>query len=202
MKHPDVQVISDDLVADGFLKIHRYRMRHKRFDGNWTVEVAREVCDRGAAVGVLLYDPDQDAIVMVEQFRVGAALAGHPGWLMEIVAGTVKPGEDLDDVARRETLEEAGVVIDELITICDYFPSPGGLSENVRVYCARADSTTVGDHGGLEEEHEDLKLHVVPYAEAVRMLDENRLNNSITIIALSWLIREREALRSRWSREG
>lgn len=202
MKHPDVEVISDELVADGFLKVHRYRMRHKLFDGGWTVEVAREVCDRGAAVGVLLYDPDRDAVVMVEQFRVGAALAGHPGWLTEIVAGTVKPGEILDDVARRETLEEAGVVVDELVTICDYFPSPGGLSENVRVYCARVDSTTVADRGGLVEEHEDIKIHVVPFAEAVRRLDENLLNNSVTIIAIGWLIRRRDELRARWSRKG
>jgi len=153
MQHPDVEVISEEVAAKGFLKILRYRMRHRKFDGGWTEIVNREVCDRGHAVAVMLYDPDRDTLVMVEQFRVGVAYDGGQGWLMEIVAGCVKPGEEMDDVARRETKEEAGCDIGDLITICDYYPSPGALSENVRVYCARVDSTTIGDHGGLEEEH-------------------------------------------------
>jgi ADP-ribose pyrophosphatase len=198
MQHPDIEVIAEETVAKGFLKVHRYRMRHRKFDGGWTEEVSREVCDRGHAVAVMLYDPGRDALVMIEQFRVGVAYAGDRGWLMEIVAGSVKPGEAQDDVARRETLEEAGVAVDELITICDYYPSPGALSENVRVYCARVDSTAVGTTGGLEEEHEDIRLHVVPFAEAMRMLEENRLNNSVTIIAFGWLWRHRDELRARW----
>lgn len=201
MEHPDIQVIEDELVAKGFLKVRRFKMRHRKFDGGWTDVVNREVCDRGDAVAVLLYDPDKDAVVMIEQFRIGVAYAGDPGWMMEIVAGSVKPGEAFEDVARRETLEEAGVVIDELVDICDYYPSPGGLSEHVYTYCARVDSTTVGTHGGLEEEHEDIRLHVVPYDEAIRMLDENRLNNSVTIIAFDWLIRHRDELRRRWARK-
>lgn len=198
MEHPDIQVIEDETVAKGFLKVRRFKMRHRKFDGGWTDVVTREVCDRGHAVAVLLYDPDRDAVVMVEQFRIGVAYAGDPGWMMEIVAGSVKPGEPVEDVARRETLEEAGVVVDELVNICDFYPSPGGLSEHVYVFCARVDSSTVGTHGGLEEEHEDIRLHVVPCDEAIRLLDENRLNNSVTIIAFAWLARHKDELRRQW----
>lgn len=200
MKHPDVEVVTKEQVADGFLKIYRYRMRHRRFDGTWTEDVMREVCDRGKAVAVLLYDPDRDAIVMVEQFRIGVAYSGAGGWMKEIVAGTVNPTEIPEDVARREAMEEAGVAVDELIPICTFFPSPGGLSENVYVYCARVDSSAVGKTGGLEEEHEDLLIHVVPYDEAIRMMDDNRLNNSVSIIALGWLTRNRDSLRTKWGK--
>jgi ADP-ribose pyrophosphatase len=199
MQHPDVQVISREQVADGFLKIYRYRMRQRRFDGSWSGEVRREICDRGGAVAVLLYDPDRDSVVMVEQFRVGAAYAGEPAWLMEIVAGMTEPGEDPQSVARRETQEEAGVEIGELIPVCDYFPSPGAFSEFVGIFCARVDSTKVPDHGGLAEEQEDLRLHVIPYARAVDLLDTNHLNNSAAIIAIGWLVRHRERLRRDWS---
>ncbi|MDQ2102598.1 NUDIX domain-containing protein [Azospirillum isscasi] len=200
MDHPDIEVQEKKTAYDGYLKIDVYRLRHKKFDGSWTgVLPPREVCVRGQAVGVLLYDPDRDSVVLIEQFRVGAASAGGPAWLTEIVAGLLDEGETPEDVARREAVEEAGCTIREIETICDYYPSPGAYDEHVTVFCGRVDSQGLAATGGLEEEHEDIRICVVPSDEAIRMLDENRLNNSIAIIALGWLARNRERLRTQWN---
>jgi ADP-ribose pyrophosphatase len=198
MDSPDIQVIDRKTPYHGYLKVDRYRLRHIRFDGTWSTEVMREVCDRGDAVGVLLYDPDLDMVVLIEQFRAGVAATGRHGWLMEIVAGLVDKDEAPEDVAHREAMEETGCTVRQIEFICDYFPSPGVLTEHVTVYCGRVDSRGVGGLHGLAEEGEDIRVDVMPADQAIGMLDANRLNNSVSIIALAWLARHRDALRQRW----
>lgn len=199
MDHPDIEVIERKTGYKGYLQVDVYRLRHKKFDGTWTETLPpREVCVRGHAVGVLLYDPDRDSVVLIEQFRVAAAAARGPAWMTEIIAGMLDGDESPEDVARRESLEEAGCTVHELETICDYYPSPAILSEFVTVYVGRVDCANVATSGGLADEHEDIRVSVVPADEAIRLLDENRLTNSVTIIALGWLARHRDALRTRW----
>lgn len=202
MDHPDIEVIKRTTGYRGYLQVDVYRLRHKRFDGSWTPELPpREVCVRGHAVGVLLYDPDRDTVVLIEQFRVAAAAARGPAWLTEVVAGMLDGDETPEEVARRESEEEAGCTIRELETICDFYPSPGILSEFVTLFVGRVDSSNVATIGGLAEEHEDIRVSVVPTDAAIRLLDENRLTNSVAIIALGWLARHRESLRLRWCGE-
>lgn len=199
MNHPDIEIVDRKTAYKGFLTIDVYRLRHKKFDGTWTdVLPPREVCDRGPAVAVLLYDPDRDTLVMIEQFRVGSAAAAGPAWMTEIVAGMVGDGETPEEVARREAMEEAGCAIQEIEPICDYFVSPGAFTEQVHVYCGRVDSRGLKATGGLEEEHEDIRIMVLPTDAVIGMLDDNRLRNSVTIIAVGWLARHRDALRRRW----
>lgn len=199
MNHPDIEIVDRKTAYKGFLTVDVYRLRHKKFDGSWTdVLPPREVCDRGPAVGVLLYDPDREAVVMIEQFRVGSAAAGGPAWMTEIVAGMVGAGETPEEVARRESMEEAGCTIREIEPICDYYVSPGAFTEVVSVFCGRVDSRGLAATGGLAEEHEDIRILVLPTDEVIRMMDENRLRNSVAIIAVGWLARHRESLRERW----
>jgi ADP-ribose pyrophosphatase len=198
MDHPDVEVIEHKRTHDGFLQVDVYRLRHRKFDGGWTEPVPREVCVRGDAVGVVLYDPGRDAVVLIEQFRVGAAAAGGPAWLTEVVAGMVGPGETPEAVARREAQEETGATVRELERICEFFPSPGAFTERVHLYCGRVDSEGLGGIHGLESEHEDIRVSVVPFDEAIARLDTDTLNNSVAIIALQWLMRHRDRLRAAW----
>ncbi len=201
MDHPDIEVIEKKTAYDGYLRVDVYRLRHRKFDGSWTdVLPPREVCVRGQAVGVLLYDPDRDAVVLIEQFRVAAAAAQGPAWLTEIVAGLVDGDEPPEEVARREAWEEARCTVQQLETICTYYPSPGAYDEHVTVFCGRIDSAGIGGTGGLAEEHEDIRVGVLSADEALRLLDENRLHNSIAIIALGWFARNRERLRAAWRR--
>lgn len=203
MNHADIEILDKKTAYKGFLTIDVYRLRHRKFDGTWTgVLPPREVCDRGPAVGVLLYDPERDAVVMIEQFRVGSAAAGGPAWMTEIVAGMVGAGESPEEVARREAMEEAGCAIAELEPIGDYFVSPGAFTEQVFVFCGRVDSRNLAATGGLAEEHEDIRIMALPADDVIRMMDENRLRNSVAIIAVGWLARHRDSLRRRWLGEG
>lgn len=194
----DVEILARETVFKGFFRIDRYRLRHRTFAGGWSAEMVREVFERGHAVVVLLYDPDRDEVVLIEQFRPGAYAAGWNPWLIECVAGIIEEGEHPDDVARRETVEESGTDPTDMIHIGDYMLTAGGSSESCRLYCARVDSSrAVGIHG-LEAEGEDIRVFTVSAAEAMAMSRDGRICNAMAVLAIQWLTLERDGLRAKW----
>ncbi len=199
MNADDVRVLACDTVFQGYFRIDRYRLQHRRHDGGWTEELTREVFERGHAVGVLPYDPLRDEVVLIEQFRVGAHAAGWAPWQLEVVAGIIDEGETAEDVARRESLEEAGLTLLELAPISDFLVSQGAVSETVRLFCGRVDATGAGGIHGLEHEGEDIKVLVVPFAELAALLAANKVTNATGLVALQWLLLNRDALRGHWS---
>ncbi len=194
----DVEIIEKTTPYQGYFQVDVYRLRHRKFDGGWTQPLTRELFERGHATAVLLYDPERDAVVLVEQFRIGAHAAGFDPWLVEVVAGIIEAGEDPADVARREAVEEAGRVITDLEQIGTFFPSPGGSSETLVRYCGRVDSRGAGGVHGLDHEGEDIRVVVLPPDEALARVMATKGANANAVIALLWLALNRESLRARW----
>ncbi len=192
--------VLDKIIGyDGFFRMEKYRLRHELFQGGWSPDITRECLERGHAVAVLLYDPEQDQVVLLEQFRIGALEFPGGPWLLEIVAGIMDdPSETAEDVARRETVEEAGCKLLDLLPICHYLVSPGGASESIRLFCGRINAAGIGGLRGLAEEHEDIRVHVVSRAEALDLLKAGRINSAAPIIALQWLELNRPGLLERW----
>src|SRR5258706_11372448 len=127
----DVELLERPPIPTGHYRVDRYLLRHRRFAGDWTPPLSRAVFERGHAVAVLPYDPDADAVVMIEQFRAGALAAGWRPWMTEVVAGLIDPGETPEAVARRECVEEIGCAPHLLVPGLDYMPSPRAMSETV-----------------------------------------------------------------------
>ncbi|MBF0562528.1 MAG: NUDIX domain-containing protein [Alphaproteobacteria bacterium] len=194
----DVEIIEAQTVYQGYFRIDRYRLRHRLHDGGWGAEITRELFERGQAVAILLYDPDADALVLIEQFRIGALTVGWQPWLIEVVAGIIDPGESVEQVARREVREEAGCEVLDLVPIHSYLVSPGGTSETVSVYCGWVDSRGVSGIHGLIEEGEDIRVLVIPAFEALAMLERDELRNSATLVAMLWFALNRDKLRQQW----
>ena len=194
----DVDIEARETCYQGFFRMDRLRLRHGRFDGGWTPTLTREVLLRGLAVAVVPYDPVRDEVVLIEQFRAGALVAGEPAWMVEIVAGMAHEGEDPEAVARRESVEETGLEIGAMEPIARFMPSPGGSSEVVQIYVGRVDADGAGGYHGVEDEGEDIRVFRLPADEAFGMLDDGRIDTAITLVGLYWLTRNREALRARW----
>jgi len=194
-----VEVIHKSTAYRGYFRIDRYRLRHRQFAGGMGPAVTREVFERGHAAAVLPYDPAADAVVLIEQFRMGPFVCDDEPWLLEIVAGIVEEGEKPEDVARREAMEEADLTIGRLERICRYYVSPGGTSESVQLYCGRVAAPPSGGVHGLADEGEDIRVHTVPFAEAQRLLAEERIVSSPAVMALFWLALNRDRLRREWA---
>ncbi len=165
-KKADVDVRKVETLYDGFFKMEKYTLRHQQFAGGSGPEITREIFERGHAVAVLPYDPVTDEVILIEQFRPGAfaAMENSPWfddaaspWLLETVAGMIDTDETPEEVAIRETREEIGIEISELMPICHYLVSPGGCTESVLVYAGRVDSQVVDGFHGLDHEGEDIR---------------------------------------------
>ncbi len=200
MNRKDIKIIDKTTAYRGHFRLDKYRFRFRMFGGRWSKPVTREVLDRGAAVALLLYDPDRDAVVLIEQFRLPAMLAGSNGWQIEPVAGlTDQEGESEEGVARRDAQEETGIdVTGELIFVHRILPSTGALTERVSIYCARVDSRRAGGVHGNADEDEDIRVLVKPFREAMRMMRAGEIDNAHCVVALYWLDANRARLKRRW----
>jgi len=148
----------------------------------------------------LPYDPARDELVLIEQFRPGAyAAPGFRPWLVEIVAGIIEPGEEPEEVARRETHEEAGCELHAMRPIFDYIASPGGTTHSVKLYLGRVDSSKAQGIHGLSDEHEDIRVLVVPFADWPALQQEGRISDACSLLALQWLALNRDEVRATWT---
>jgi ADP-ribose pyrophosphatase len=187
------------LCYQGFFRLERLQLRHSLYAGGWSCVLRRELFTRSDAVAVLPYDPTRDRVLLIEQFRAGALESPHGPWLIEIIAGLIEPGEQREEVAHREAREETGCELLDLHHICDYYSSPGGFSERVSVYLARADLADVSGVHGLREEGEDIRISVVSAEAAFQMVASNVIVSAMPIIALQWLQIHRERIRQSWA---
>jgi len=186
-------------LFDGFLTVHSLRIRHQLFEGGWTQSLIREVLLRPRAVGVLLYDPDCDCVVLVRQFRVGVIDQTQSPWLLELVAGLANEGEEIADVAVREVFEESGIKLKDHEIVADYFNSPGISDERTTIFCGKVDSRKAGGIFGVDSENEDISVEVVSLETALKFLISGEINNAMTIIALQWLALNKKELSARWA---
>lgn len=207
MKAGDVEVIEKETAFEGYFRIDRYRLKHRQFEGGWGPELSREIFERGHAACCLLYDPDLDQLVLIEQFRPGAyaALASpwfdetqDTPWLIEVIAGIIEDGEDPEEVVRREALEEAGCEIGRIEPLFHYLATPGGSSESMFVFLGRVDARGAGGTHGLKHEGEDIRVFAIDVEEAFDMLDAGRIANAMTLIPLQWFQAHHRELRERW----
>ncbi|MDX1592653.1 MAG: NUDIX domain-containing protein [Gammaproteobacteria bacterium] len=193
-----VEIVDREVCHDGVFRVERYRLRHALFAGGTSPLLTRELFDRGDAVAVLPYDPRRDAVVLIEQFRIGALGRDRGPWLVEIVAGMFDGDERPEAVARREAVEEAGLTLGRLERICRFYVSPGGTSEAIHLYCGEVDAAGCGGIHGLAEEGEDIRVSSEPLDAALARLATGEIDSASPVIALQWLALNRARLRQAW----
>jgi len=200
MTQPELKIEVDqrETLFDSFLRVDRLKLRHSLFAGGWSELMTRELILRPRAVGVLLFDPAQQQVVLVRQIRVGMLDEGQNPWLLELVAGMVESGEEPIEVAARESLEEANTKPQDLLQICEYYNSPGISNERITLFCGRVDATQAGGIFGLDAEHEDIEVVVLSLADALAKVALGEINNAMSIIALQWLQLNQPMLEESW----
>ena len=195
----DVVVGKRETQSQGFYRLDKLHLPHRQFAGGNGPVINRELFVRPPAVGVLIYDPATDEVLLIEQFRVGALEDAHP-WQMEIVAGLIEPGELPEDVVRREAQEEAGITLGRVERVMEFLPSPGGSDERFALYVASADLSQAGGIHGLPEEGEDIRVNVMSVNQALTAVERGRINNAPCILALQWLALNKPRLLARWKK--
>lgn len=189
-----VDLIEKTRPYDGFFKIDRYRLRHGLPDGGMSDEIVRENFERGHAAAVLVYDETLDQVLLVEEFRIGnyaAGMTGEAAWSLAPMAGGIEPGETGLDCVIREAREEAGIILDpaRIDGPWTYLSSPGGTSEVLEIYVARARLDSA-DAALIDNDADEVtRPVVVGLPEVMRLIEQGRVPASLMVATL-WLMRQ------------
>ncbi len=196
----DIEILKEETLYKGFFELKRVQFKHKLFAGGDSGVVTRELLVKGAASAVIAYDPQQDSVILVEQVRIGAYQpnSSQSPWLLELIAGMVEKGEQPEEVALRESKEEAGVEISNLQHCLSVWDSPGGVVERIHLFVGEVDSSQAGGVHGLAEENEDIRVHVVSREKAYQWVNEGKIDNSIAVLGLQWLQLNYQRLQHQW----
>jgi len=195
MSKKQFTIINETTPYQGFFSLKTFELKHTLYKGGWSNTITRELFHRGNCVAVLLYDPNRDEVVIIEQFRIGAMQMPEQAWLLEIVAGAIEQGETAEEVAYRESVEEAGCEIQELVKINDFFTSPGGTSELLTLFYGKVDTSNIGGIHGLDHEDEDIAVTAMKFDDVYQLLLDGKILSAIPNIAIQWLFINRDKLR-------
>ncbi len=180
-----------------YFSIQEHDISIPRFEGGFSDVVTRAVFVSGDAVCVLPYDPKRDRVMVIEQFRFGPHVRGDTQpWKLEAIAGRIDPGETPEQTAMRETLEETGLHLRELIKAPCYYPAPGAVAEYMYPFIGLVDlPDDAAGIGGLAVEAEDIKSHILSFEGAMQLLNQGRADTGPLLVSLLWLASHRESIR-------
>lgn len=162
--------------------------------------MSREIVHRGRKIQVALdisTGPDGSEIRRDMIFHPGAVVilpiidAGHVcllrnfrfvinETLWELPAGTLEPGEPLEEAARRELIEETGYRAGRWRYLNYLYASPGVLDEKLHLFVA--EDLTPGESS--PEADEQLEPVSLTWPEALQMALDGRIKDAKTITAL------------------
>lgn len=180
----EVKILEKKRVLDCFFQVDEVIVQHEKFSGSLSKPVRRLNLERGEAVAILIYLQDRDSFSLVRQFRYAAYVSSNTGWIDEIVAGILEDDNPLE-CAKRECIEETGYEINKFDKIGFLYSTPGITSERIHLfigYCNSHDKKHKG--GGLDTEHEDIKVIEIPKDEAYKKVAKGEFKDGKTILAI------------------
>ncbi|WP_063695665.1 NUDIX domain-containing protein [Bradyrhizobium embrapense] len=173
-------------IGRGYRNYHRFAVADRQgTEVGATYE--RDVLRSGRVVGVLAIDLERDEVVLTRQFRIGGHLATGRGEMIEIVAGGVDPGETSEAAARRECVEEIGLMPLSMKRLFDFLPAPALTDEIMTLFLARVDAAAAPVRAGAPNDGEDIAVIRYRIGRAIELVNGNEIQSAPTILALQWL---------------
>ena len=185
-----VLVSHKHLEYEGYVKVEKATLQFERFNGTMSPVITRFRHFRGDAVAVLIFDPINLRILLINQFRYPVYARTGEGWFLECVAGMSEENESPSEVAKREVGEETGLRLKSIELLTEYFLAPGGSSDKVILFLGEVEDTQapLGTHGLLHE-GEEIQAQWVPLKQALAWVDSGKLSDAKAIIGLTLLER-------------
>jgi ADP-ribose pyrophosphatase len=167
------KTIEEKNVYDGKilnLKLQRVELPNGRI-------TKREIVKHPGAVAIIAYI-DEQTILLVEQFRKAVDKV-----LLEIPAGKIEIGEEIELCGRRELEEETGYKCEKFQFLGKIYTSPGFCDEVIYIY--KAENLIKGNIGGDEDEF--INLHKVKVDKIKEMIKKGEICDAKTISAFMYL---------------
>ena len=189
------------VVYKGFFSVEEHDLSYRKFNNQQSSILTRSALISSDAVIVLPYDPVNDRILLIEQFRAGPYVKGDENpWVLEPIAGLIDEGETPESAGIREAQEEAHLEIKRLELVARSYPSPGISTEFFHQYIGIVELLDSSDLiAGLSSENEDIRSHIFEYEQFFEMIESGKVKVGPLILLGLWLSKNRNRLRKKYS---
>jgi ADP-ribose pyrophosphatase len=130
-----------------------------------------------SAVVPFLSDPrgDDPQLLLIKQYRYAAG-----GYMYEIPAGRLEPGEEPARCAERELREETGCTAASILSLYTMYTTPGFTDERIHIFLA----TGLTRGPSALESDEFLSVETIPLRRALEMIKSGEINDGKTAAAI------------------
>ncbi len=183
----DVKIVDTTILSEDEYMLKKVTYAYLKADGTRKTQ-SREVYDRGNAAAVLLYNKEQQTVILTKQFRLPSFVNGNPtGMLIEVCAGLMDE-DNPEACARREAEEETGYRITQVTKVFEAYMSAGSLTELLYFFVGEYDaSMKVSEGGGAEKEEENIDMLETPIQQAMTMITTGDIKDAKTIMLLQYV---------------
>lgn len=182
-----IRIKKEETLADNFFPLKKVTYEFENKKGK-DEELSREVYCSTNGAAALLYNMQQETVILICQFRLPAYLNHHPtGQLLEVCAGILEEGEAPGETIVREIEEETGYHVDDVQKVFEMFMTPGSVKEMLHLYVAEYHpEQKKGKGGGLEDESEEIEVVEMPFDEAYGKVLSNEIKDAKTVLLLQY----------------
>jgi GDP-mannose pyrophosphatase NudK len=181
-----IKILEVDILSNNWYTLNKVTFEATKRDGS-VLQLSREAYDRGNGATILLYNTANKSVILTRQFRMPTYINGNAsGMLIECCAGLLDK-DNAEDCIRKETEEETGYKVANVKKVFEAYMSPGSVTELLYFFIAEyTKDMKVGDGGGLDEENENIEVLELPFAEALRMMNNGEIRDAKTIMLLQY----------------
>ena len=183
----NIKITDSKILSDNWYILKKITYEYTKTDGTKQVQ-SREAYDRGNGATILLYNKEQNTVILTRQFRLPTFINGNEtGMLIEACAGLLDK-DNPEDCIKRETEEETGYKIKDVRKIFEAYMSPGSVTEILHFFIAAyTKEMKVTDGGGLESEQENIEVLELNFNEALNMINNGDIKDGKTIMLLQYI---------------
>jgi GDP-mannose pyrophosphatase NudK len=183
----NIKIVDTKILSDNWYVLKKITYEYTKKDGTKHIQ-SRESYDRGNGAAILLYNKNQQTVILTKQFRLPTFVNGNKtGMLIEACAGLLD-NDNPEDCIKRETEEETGYKITEVRKIFEAYMSPGSVTEIVHFFIAEyAKEMKIANGGGVEGEEENIEVLEFTINEAVKMVENGQIKDAKTIMLLQYV---------------
>ncbi|MGY0035531.1 GDP-mannose pyrophosphatase NudK [Pedobacter sp. NJ-S-72] len=183
----NVKILNTEVLSDNWYTLKKITYQYSLKDGTIQTQ-EREAYDRGNGAAILLYNKEQQTVILTRQFRLPTYINGNnSGMLIEACAGLLDK-DNAEDCIKRETEEETGYKVTEVRKIFEAYMSPGSVTEILHFFIAAySKAMKVHEGGGLEHEQENIEVLELSIDQAMKMVDSGEIKDGKTIMLLQYV---------------
>jgi nudix-type nucleoside diphosphatase (YffH/AdpP family) len=183
----EVKILQTEILSDNWCVLKKITYEYSKKDGTRLTQ-SREAYDRGNGAAILLYNKEQNTVILTRQFRLPSFINGNEsGMLIEACAGLLDQ-DNAEECIRRETEEETGYKISGVQKIFEAYMSPGSVTEILYFFIAAySQEMKVTDGGGVEGEEENIEVLELGIEQAMKMIETGEIKDGKTIMLLQYI---------------